>query len=237
MTTWILTTGNSDIQLNTNDNFDNLSLEIYDQLYNCPLSLNELDNKNLWTVPARSLGLAYTPQLDSYYDDLYFPLLDNFYQKLQDESINLDKIYFIVTDQSNIFPPNKRTKPDCPYWKDTVTLQTIFTKYLKEKFSDADIQSIVLEPKEKNQGLDHWNSTLNLVRDQLLTLTKALAKEKVIYVSHQAGTPAISSALQFVTLSNFGDKVKFLLGNEYDKNTSEIVKSSEYLREIKIQQA
>jgi hypothetical protein len=239
MTTWILTTGNSDIQLKNTAHFKN-AVQMDEQLFSLDCSPQKLENSQnleVWTVLARALGLAYDTQLDSHYDDLHFPLLDNFYQTLQDQKININKVYFIVTDQSNIFSPNDLNSDKCPYWKDTVTLQTIFTKYLKEKIPHADIKSIVLKPQEKNQGLDHWNSTLSLVRDELSTLTKVLAKEKVIYVSHQAGTPAISSALQFITLSNFGNKVKFLLGNEYNESTSEIVESSEYLRGIKIQQA
>ena len=60
---------------------------------------------------------------------------------------------------------------------------------------------------------------------------------KTIYVSHQGGTPAISSALQFVSFAQYGKKVRFLVSNEYELKPAEIIESSQYLRGIKIEQA
>ncbi|WP_223278170.1 hypothetical protein [Nostoc sp. 'Peltigera membranacea cyanobiont' 232] len=65
---------------------------------------------------------------------------------------------------------------------------------------------------------------------------------KPVYVSHQAGTPAISSAVQFVSLGRF-QKVKFLVSNEYfdenydKKSKSEAIESSNYWRGMQIQKA
>jgi hypothetical protein len=61
-------------------------------------------------------------------------------------------------------------------------------------------------------------------------------------VSHQAGTPAISSALQFCSIAKFGDRVQFLvLNREYEEHESisktKLVESSEYIRAIKLEQA
>ncbi len=81
------------------------------------------------------------------------------------------------------------------------------------------------------------------------TLDKALEKldidreNDVVYVSHQAGTPAISSAVQFLTIGQF-KQVQFLVSNPvYDdesdaiKGKAQLIRSSSYSRGIKISQA
>jgi hypothetical protein len=56
-------------------------------------------------------------------------------------------------------------------------------------------------------------------------------------VSHQAGTPAISSAVQFSSLSLFGKQVKFLVSNERDTKLTKILLSSEYFKSIRKKEA
>jgi hypothetical protein len=85
---------------------------------------------------------------------------------------------------------------------------------------------------------------LKEVRDKLnhdFQDIKVQANEKV-YVSHQAGTPAISSALQFCSIAKFGDRVQFLVLNREYKNkklisTAQLLESSEYIRAIQIEKA
>ncbi|MFO0002444.1 MAG: hypothetical protein ACK559_15045, partial [bacterium] len=90
-------------------------------------------------------------------------------------------------------------------------------------------------------GIDNWDATLSLVETTLTDLNIDTNQE--VYVSHQAGTPAASSAVQFVSIGNF-KKVKFLVANEYFdaedfeiKSKSQIVDSSRYQRSLQIQKA
>ncbi len=98
-----------------------------------------------------------------------------------------------------------------PYWQDTLTLEPIFEWYFQEKFKLKPI-FLKLQPLE-GQGLDHWDKTYRLVEATLQSITYNPLKP--VYVSHQAGTPAISSAVQFVSLNKFNKKVKFILSNQY----------------------
>lgn len=235
MTTWILNIGNSDIQLNDNTNWDNLLLNIYDQVYNCNFAPKKLENENLWTIPARVLGLVYGEELDTYFQDLSFPLLDAFTKTINQENIKINRIILLLSDQSNLFDEKQRYSQKSPYWKDTCTTQSIITKYLNKKFINVALESLILEPFANSKGLDSWDSTLDLVSNKLRQLS--ISERETIYVSHQAGTPALSSALQFITLSKFGDKVKFIVGSEADNQYCEIIDSSRYLRGLKVQQA
>ncbi|MBD2359522.1 hypothetical protein H6G41_34120, partial [Tolypothrix sp. FACHB-123] len=88
----------------------------------------------------------------------------------------------------------------------------------------------------KDEGLDNWEQALKLVQQELSISTLDIKPIDNIYVSHQAGTPAISSAIQFVSLAKFGNRVKFLVSNEYEPGLTKIIESSEYLRGINIQQ-
>lgn len=235
MTTWILNVGNSDIQLKTNENWDDLLLDIYDQLYDCAFVPTKVENENLWTVPARVVGLAYTQNLDDYYQYLYFPLLDSFTELLIQQNIIPDQIIFLLSDQSNLFDEGDRYSLKSPYWKDTCTVEPIINKYLQNKFPKSNIKPLILTPTLNTKGLDSWDSTLDLVNEKLGEIS-IFDREK-IYISHQAGTPALSSALQFMSLAKFGDKVQFLVSSESQQNYCEIIDSSRYLRGLKIQQA
>ena len=235
MNIWIVTTGNSDVQLTTEAHW----LTLYDKVTE---SLNYLDffptpsdfeDEDIYTVPARALGIVYKHELRQYWSDLTFPLLDNFGKRLEAESILPDKIILLLTDQSILYPDYDSLKKS-PCWKDTGTLWPILEHYFREKFPRAILEAVVLKPLNEN-GLDHWDSTLQLVQKELSQFK--FKERETIYVSHQAGTPAVSSAVQFVTLANYGQKVKFLVGSEYVKESAEIIESSRYLRGISIQQA
>ncbi len=70
-----------------------------------------------------------------------------------------------------------------------------------------------------------------------LHFPKELPKDSIVYVSHQAGTPAISSAVQFCSLAKFGDRVRFLVSSEQSTKPPEILPSSSYLKGIRKQEA
>lgn len=231
MITWILTTGNSDIMLNNQDQWLYLCDPIYQQLEYLIFEPVKQEEVDLWSVPARVLGMAYGQQLETYYKQLHFPLLDNFCNELTKHKVIPDKIVFLMSDQSEFFEDRFSLK--CPYWKDTCTLEPILTYYFNQKFPKAKLIPIILKPEEPEKGLDHWDSTLKLVQNVVYNLDT----DRTIYVSHQAGTPAISSALQFVSLARFGKAVQFLVSNEYDQNLVERIESSKYLRGILIEQS
>lgn len=263
MNIWILTIGNSDVQLNSDNNH-------WDKLYSgnpfkqIAIQQQEEDNisfdpqqnpiKNEYKlVPARFLGLVYdTESINDYYQDLCFPLLDNFHKNIaqQDSQINIDKVFYLLTDQSKVFPTKQdRKKENIGYWQDTIELESIIEKYLEQKFIKNLIsQKLVLEPEKSPNssntsnnyiGLDDWDSVLDLVKEEFKIITKEIDIEEIetVYVSHQAGTPAISSAVQFSSLALFGNKVKFLVSNELSGNSAYIIEGSNYLKGIQIQQA
>ncbi len=241
MNVLIITIGNSDVQLLIEDNWPTFRDEIADELnYNAFLPIpSDNQHQKTWVAPARVLGMIYQRHLDTDFDDLYFPLLDNFYSYFNDNKKETpDEIVYLMTDQANIFP-NYLSDDQSPYWKDTCTLQPIIEHYLKAKFPKAKLKPCILYPKNSSsgnpKGMDDWNSTLDVVRENLSQFN--YNKSTTIYVSHQAGTPAISSALQFLSLAQYGKQVKFLVSNEYELNSAEIIESSQYLRGIKIEQA
>ncbi|MEL7034050.1 MAG: hypothetical protein AAFO04_00295 [Cyanobacteria bacterium J06592_8] len=242
MNIWIVTIGNSDVQLLTEDNWLKLYDEIIDELEYLDFVPISSDNQHQesWVAPARVLGMIYQQHLDEYFEeDLYFPLLDNFSQYFQNNPKTIpDEIIYLMTDQSQVFTDYLSSNIS-PVWKDTCELQPIIEYYLQQKFPKAKLKPCILSPKnnqgENKQGLDNWNSTLEVVQETLSQLS--YSKLTTIYVSHQAGTPAISSALQFVSLAQYGKKVRFLVSNEYELKPAEIIESSEYLRGIKIEQA
>lgn len=239
MNIWIVTTGNSDVQLKHKNNWNNLYREGKKGLekdHNFQPSQKE--NDVTFTVPARVMGVIYGNQLDTHkldediYQNLCFPLLDAFSQKLQGEN-QPDRIIVILTNQEAAYQ-----KPDrkSPYWKDTCTLKPILDRYFPAKFPKTKdkIKYLELKPKSKDEGLDNWEQALKLVQQELSTVE--IKPIDNIYVSHQAGTPAISSAIQFVSLAKFGNRVRFLVSNEYEPGLTKIIESSEYLRGINIQQ-
>jgi hypothetical protein len=248
MSVWILTTGNSDIRLkhdrNWNDFFTAISSKLECQEFSSATPINPKDKREGYTVPARVLGLTYSHHPDNF-DDLQFPLIDTFFKIIEQDDIQpkLEKIIILLTDQSNLFPEEcQRLNEKCAYWQDTICLQPLLTEYFKNKFKgkfNVPIEFIPLIP-QSTEGLDYWDATLNLVETKLSNLQ--ISQLTTVYVSHQAGTPAISSAVQFVTLGKFKN-VKFLVSNQYYDNDynqqseAKIIDSSKYGRGIQIQKA
>jgi hypothetical protein len=234
MNIWIITTGNSDVQLKNKTNWQDLYRDGRRQLIkDCNFQPVKQEGEPRFIVPARVMGLIYGSQLnDEIYQDLCFPLLDAFSEQLKGKN-QPDRIIVILTNQEAAYPnPEKK----CPYWKDTCTLKPIFEKYFNNQFSKTkEIEYLELTPKSNNEGLDNWDKSLTLVQQQLSTLE--FKPEDNIYVSHQAGTPAISSAIQFVSLAQFGKRVKFIVSNEYEPDKTRLIESSSYLRGIQLQEA
>ncbi|TAE61378.1 MAG: hypothetical protein EAZ87_02420 [Nostocales cyanobacterium] len=253
MSIWIVTTGNSDVQLKHNYNatkwqkfYREVRSELSNHLFEPSRSKNAAANEP-YTVPARVMGMVYSSRLNDeiVFNDLHFPLLDTFtdFLKKLDKKEKPNKIIVIITNQENAFDDDDKKHNKCPYWQDTCKLQPILEKYFQQKFphfeTDKNIHYLELSPKSKSEGLDNWN--------QCLILVNKLFKEKMpnleireytkIFVSHQAGTPAISSAVQFTSLANFEKQVKFLVSNEYDQGNAISIPSSSYLQGIKLQEA
>ncbi|MFN6465626.1 MAG: hypothetical protein RMZ41_027920 [Nostoc sp. DedVER02] len=243
MTIWIVTTGNSDVILKHDKNWGSLYSEVrYDLECTEFASLTQKDPYNKeagYTLPARVLGLVYANKLDKYGSDLEFPLFDTYSQSFLDNNIKPERIIILLTDQSEIFNQDQILYEKCPYWQDTCTLRPLLEWYLKEKF-DCQLEFLHLTPKNADKGIDNWNETLYLVEEAFCKLD--FNPLKPVYISHQAGTPAISSAVQFVSLGRF-PKVKFLVSNEYfdenyqQKSKSEAIESSNYRRGMQIQKA
>lgn len=237
MNIWILTIGSSDVQLKPKNNWTNLFRAGRNQLKSDRgFSPVKDPFEDRLRVPARVMGTIYSqPQAEL--DELTFPLIDNFISKLKDQTI--DKIILILSDQS-VFSETKRTQ-NHPYWQDTCTLQPILEKYLIEKFKDKSndlkIHPLILEAFAEDQGLDDWNIVLKLVQDKFSSSDLNFPESSTIYVSHQAGTPAISSAIQFTSLSQFGKQVEFLVSNERDSQLTRLIGSSEYLKGIRKKEA
>lgn len=264
MSTWIITTGNSDVQLKTDDNWNTLYDEVNEQppLSDCNefFSINRDEFTKLYPVPARVLGLVYKDKIEiaRYFQDLSFPLLDNFFDSFDCNKLEYPKtIIVLITDQTKIFKVSEQDiNGDSPYWQDTCELESILEKYINLKFQDKNrhYEQLIfrrLEPNinqmnqnQKSYGLDNWNETLNLVNNAFQELLKEinLNQNEIVYVSHQAGTPAISSAVQFASLGKF-QQVKFLVSNPYINEDykplfeSQIIPSSNYWRGIQIQKA
>ncbi len=220
MNIWIVTTGNSDVILRNDKNWVK---EFY------PLAKDELDckkfsqpdpidkdNKQLgYTAPARVFGQVYGNQAEYYKSDLDFPLFNTFSKYFQDNNIELDKIIILLTNQEKIFFEKEARSKQSPYWQDTHTLKPIIKWYFqKNKAFELEPDFRELAPNS-GHGLSHWNETLLLVQDVFKEIQHNSEEMGTVYVSHQAGTPAISSAVQFVSLNKFQDKVKFILSNKY----------------------
>ena len=236
---WIVTTGNSDIQLTSiPDKWLDLCKEKKSDLKPC---LDEFRSKEgiikqktgLYTVVARLLGVIFSDKIDEYWNYFKFPLLDGFCKKINEKKIKPDRIIVLLTDQEAIFDISDRSDRDSPYWKDTCTLEPIFEHYFKDKY-DVKIESVLLQPEKDQVGLDDWNATLTLVQKKFTSL--GVDKNDEVIVSHQAGTPAISSAVQFASLSRFGNKVSFLTSNERTGKAS-LDPSSSYFELMQIEQA
>lgn len=236
MNIWILTIGSSDIQLQTKTNWTKLFRAVRSQLDDRGFNPSDVIEQR-FQVPARVLGVVYSQQqVEQHFDDLVFPLIDNFLSKIKDQPI--DKIILVLGDQS-IFQPVERSSQNHAYWQDTCTLQPLLEKYLQQKLEKSSpnlqFQSLFLRPTSIAEGLDDWNAVLKLVQNEFSSLE--FPDHTTIYVSHQAGTPAISSAVQFASLSRFGQQVRFLVSNERDSKLTRILDSSEYLKGIRKKEA
>lgn len=246
MTTWIITTGNSDIQLNTDANWTRgkglfTEAKNNEPLCNCRqkkgkdfIELKREEHTNFFPVAARVLGLVYQGDKDCY-SDLVFPLLDVLIQAFQDQEFP-DRVYIILTDQEKLFKTSDIKNSSCPFWQDTCTLKPLFEWYFQTKLK-LKPHFITLQPSDKDRGLDHWDQVLTLVTEKL---TK-IQPDDVFYISHQASTPAISSAVQFFSIGYFSN-VKFLIVNRYYeenniKTSPEIIPSSSYWKQLQIQKA
>ena len=246
MTTWIITTGNSDIQLKTDNNWMRGERLFEKAKNNEPLchcrqkkgkdliELKREEHTNFFPVAARVLGLVYQGH-EHCYSDLVFPLLDVLIQEFQDQEFP-DRVYIILTDQEKLFKTSDIKNSSCPFWQDTCTLKPLFEWYFQTKLK-LKPDFITLQPSVNNRGLDHWDQVLTLVTEEL---TK-IQPDDVFYISHQASTPAISSAVQFVSIGYFSN-VKFLIVNRYYeenniKTSPEIIPSSSYWKQLQIQKA
>lgn len=238
MTTWIVTIGSSDIKLKDDKNWNKLQRKVQSK-FRPHFFQPSGEPKEYLTVPPRVLGIVYGDEPD-YYRDLVFPILDACSQTLLNRGSTIpDRIIFILTDQSELFPINKRQKKS-PYWQDTCTLKPILDRYCQhqENLSRTELIYRYLKPKATEQGLDDWNGTLKLVQNTLASIEfDKTGNKKTVYVSHQAGTPAISSAIQFMSLSRWGKQVKFLVCSELTQKPADVIDSSTYLQGIQVQQA
>lgn len=241
MNVWIITTRGSDVQLKNKDRWNTLSSKVSSKLGTSKqfsFSESEQSGKKLWRYPSRAMGIVYGEAFAEHYNDLDFALLNCFSGYLKDENIELNRIIVVLTDQSDFVSVADKNKTAHPYWQDTCTLKPILQHYLENLFPDVVIDSErdfpVLKPKSGSVGLDDWNEVLNLVKQEFRKLD--IPENAKVYVSHQAGTPAISSAVQFSSLARFRNNVQFLVSNEYDRKT-ETISNSNYLRAIQLQEA
>ncbi|MFP4413263.1 hypothetical protein [Coleofasciculus sp.] len=235
MNIWIITIGNSDVQLWTKDHWTNLQRTVRGQLDDRGFTPTE-GTDDRFLVPGRVMGTVYSQsQAQDYWDDLAFPLLDNFVGLLREENIEIDQIILILTDQETLFSRSQRRSTQSAYWQDTCTLEPIVATYLKHQLPQAQLKRLLLQPQSPTEGLDDWDSVLKLIQSELAQLD--FPDAATIYVSHQASTPAISSAVQFETLLRFGHRVQFLVTSERDKELTKILKGSTYLRGIRQQEA
>jgi hypothetical protein len=243
MNIWIITTGNSDVQLKNNKNWSHLSMPERPRLHNRDFQPSRLSTANAddpYLLPARVTGIVYGNHLEKW-DDLHFPLFDCFSNKLIQQNTLPNKVIIILTDQTDVFDPQQKHQKKCPYWQDTCELRPIIETYFNThpQLKDAIRDYIYLKPTRGStpgsNGLDNWDSTLSLVQTELSKIS--IEDGANIYVSHQAGTPAISSAIQFVSLAKFGKQVNFLVSNEYQQDATDIIESPRYLKGIQIQQA
>jgi len=210
---WILTIGNRDVQLKKS------GIHRWNVLSrNLPHEFGEENKeKDMLLVPARAMGMALGEELgDPIHEHLCFPLLDNFSQKLEQD---INQIIVLLTDQRFIKQDCLGGDPvlDSPYWEDTCTLKPIIEKYLKGKFPQSEINYVTIQSESESESLDSWNQVTKMITNQLFDSILGLIKDQDlnnIYVSHQAGTPAMSSAIQLLSLLRFGKKVKFLVSSK-----------------------
>lgn len=255
MKLWIVTIGSSDVQLDSDkvtrekgrtekqrsdkvwrDWYDDIKPDCYDISFVPKTAFPDLEET--YRIPSRVLGTVYQENSAEVQEEIWsyltFPLLSNFSQRLKSLG-GLGAIVYLLTDQSAIFHSDEeRRKPKSPYWDDTSKLQPILERYFQKEFPELTLISLKLSPAEK-PGLDDWDKVLALVKDELNTI-QLDSKPDTVYVSHQAGTPAISSAVQFMSLARFREDVKFLVSSEYSQETKTIHNST-YLGALQRQEA
>ncbi len=247
-TVWIVTTGNSDVRLDSNASkaFNTLKddpkkPEKREALGVCHTKFRPEKCKikeGEFSLEARVLGIIYGDAIATHRSYFKFNLLDGFCNEIEKNN-KPDRIIILLTDQEAIFLPNhenilyNRSDSDSPYWKDTCILEPIFEHYFQGKYG-IKIEPVYLKPEAGQIGLDDWNVTLKLVQDKFADL--GINPDDTVIVSHQAGTPAISSAVQFASLSSFGDRVSFLTSNERTRVAS-LDPSSSYFESMQIDQA
>ncbi len=226
MAIWIVTIGSSDVQLLPKNSWQKLFRDVRSQI---PGSLQfeprqlEPDPRKPSLVPSRVMGMVYGKQP---IDELVFPLLDNFRSLI--ELGEGDRIVVLLTDQAQVFELTRYAQDKTSaYWQDTCKLEPILECYFKKYYPKVTTSYVLLEPEKGNPGLDDWNDALGLVQRKFKSIVAEA--EETVYVSHQAGTPAISSAVQFSSLARFGKLVQFLVSNEFDSDKTKTIESSSYL--------
>ncbi|ASC71201.1 hypothetical protein XM38_021530 [Halomicronema hongdechloris C2206] len=241
MTTWILTIGSSDVLLKSDRNWNSLERQAQAKTRDLPHfrpSIVKMPNgADFFAFPVRALGIVYSSQLETYSSDLCLPRLETLCGQFR--TSYPEHIIILLTDQAHLQPAARR-KTHHAYWQDTCELKPILEFYLNQKFPDVSQDYLIVRPEPQGEtievlGLDHWDSTLSLIQALMADIDDK--SHKTIYVSHQGGIPALSSAVQFVTLTKFADKVQFLVSNEFQENSSELISSSTYLRGIRLQEA
>ncbi|OUC16407.1 MAG: hypothetical protein B0A82_01615 [Alkalinema sp. CACIAM 70d] len=263
MNLWIVTIGSSDVQLisdETNQAKGRTKNQYSDQVWN-DWYTNDLKEdcyyidfdpkkafkkkEETYRVAARTLGQVYKVSEESIqaeiWDYLTFPLLDNFVQALQNSPAP-EAIVVLLTDQSTIFNNRQQRRLNSPYWQDTCELEPILQRYFVERFPGVSCEFVSLIPQSETESLDNWNAVLDLVRKEFRNLTIEknpiqIDPEETVYVSHQAGTPAISSAVQFCSLAQFRDNVQFLVSKEDTQTVLPPIPQSTYLGAIRQQEA
>lgn len=121
MATWILTIGNSDVQLNKDEHWQELykSVKYESPFCECSKSFvgigkyydptsgldkNKDEETKRYIPPARVLGLVYG-QLDAkkyYQSDLVFPLLDTLIKGIKENQLTIDRVIIVLTNQDEL---------------------------------------------------------------------------------------------------------------------------------------
>jgi hypothetical protein len=110
MNIWIITTGNSDVQLKTNTNWSHLSRQARNKLDNLDFQPSRLSTANAndpYLLPGRVTGIVYGNQSNKW-GDLHFPLFDSLSNKLIQENNIPEKIIIILTDQTDVFTSQEK---------------------------------------------------------------------------------------------------------------------------------
>lgn len=236
MNIWLITTGSSDVQLKTDEYWDDWYRLIKPDCYGLPFKPTQTipNLEDPYRIAPRVLGMTYQACPEEVWQNLEFPLLDDFITHLPSETLN--QIILLLTDQNKVFDEDDQEDLKCPFWQDTQELQPIFERYFQIYFPKTDLVPLKIAPRLGEPGLDNWDFVLKIVNRELKK--KITGDPCDVYVSHQAGTPAISSAVQFCSLAQFGHRVKFLVSNEYNRTVPEKpLEGSSYLRGIRIQEA